>query len=352
MNFLELKKLNRRIPGRLKSNSVFNYFYRKFVYSVKDYRKELIINIDLIHKKHTELNVEMLRRDMIDSFIDSSFNPFEYRCYHFYDKTKSERKDYLARFESWSLLRNPRTNALPDDKFMRFELFSQFFNRDVLLLKFVDESSEQIMFESFRKKHNEAIIKPLHGSKGKGVQKIILGSFSDYHHFKREINTPCLMEQVIVQGKELAVFHPESINTVRMVTCINKKGDFSILWTLFRTGCGGSVVDNVGAGGIISLIDSNGIIISEGMRADSYYDVHPDTKVKFKGYPIPMWSNLCRLAEKAHRSMPNQCVFGWDFAWSESGWNLVEVNSSPAPDSFQILSNSGIRPIFSAAGIL
>lgn len=350
MNLNALKKLNRRVPAQLKSYGLFKCLYRQFIYSVKEYRKEFKINRDLILEAHSGLNIKQLRREIIDSFIDNGFNPFEYRCYHLYEKTQEEKSEYLARFESWCLLR--RINTLPSGKQMKFDLFRQFFNRDVVCFKFNDDISEQVLFESFRKNHSEAIIKPLYGLKGIGVQKIRFESFPDYPHFKKTINMPCLMEQVIVQGKELAVFHPESINTVRVVTCINKNGNFSILWTLFRTGCGGSIVDNVGSGGIISLVNSNGIVISNGMRADTYYDVHPDTGVKFKGYQIPEWKSLCELAEKAHRSRPTQCVFGWDFAWSVSGWDLVEVNSAPAPDSYQILSNSGARPIFRVAGIL
>ena len=352
MNFSRVKLLNSRIPVQFKSNGVFNFFYRIFLCSIGDYRRELVKHSNLILKEHSDLDYKTVRKGMIDSFISSGFNPFEYRCYHLYEKSEKERNQYMARYESYNILRNPSINILPDDKYNRFNLFRQFFKRDVIVLKYIEDGAEKVLFDSFKNKHNEAIIKPLHGSKGVGVQKVKLESYSSYYHFRREICLPCLVEQVIVQGTELAVFHPESINTVRVVTCINKKGVFSILWTLFRTGCGESVVDNVGSGGIISLVDSTGVIVSDGMRADHYYTVHPDSGIRFCGYQIPDWNSLCELAEKAHRTMPNQCVFGWDFAWSDAGWELVEVNSSPAPDSYQILAKTGIRPIFEAVGIL
>ena len=119
-----------------------------------------------------------------------------------------------------------------------------------------------------------------------------------------------------------------------------------MLFALLRTGRADNLVDNVGSGGLISFIDiESGIVSSDGFFNHTYYERHPDTNEKFYGSQIPAWSELLSLVESAHRSLHGQSLIGWDFAWAENYYDLVEMNPAPSFDSFQIFTDHGIRPL-------
>ena len=119
------------------------------------------------------------------------------------------------------------------------------------------------------------------------------------------VKSECILESLIDQGQELAAFHANSVNTVRMVTCMNKKGEFYYLFALLRVGQGGSIVDNVGSGGLVSMIDlETGNVCSDAFCRTKYYELHPDTKVRFKGTKIPEWDKLLEIAKQLHTSQP------------------------------------------------
>ena len=56
--------------------------------------------------------------------------------------------------------------------------------------------------------------------------------------------------------------------------------------------------------------------------------MHPDSKLKFKGWQIPQYDELKKLAAELIHLMPfGQKYVGFDFALSQDGWVLVEGNS-------------------------
>jgi Sugar-transfer associated ATP-grasp len=53
---------------------------------------------------------------------------------------------------------------------------------------------------------------------------------------------------------------------------------------------------------------------------------HPDGGGKFKGFPIPMWSEAVGLARRAHETFRSMSFIGWDIAILQDGPVLVEGN--------------------------
>ena len=290
---------------------------------------------------------------MLWVFASENFTPYEFRCYAFLSKSKNERQKYIPEESlKWTFKTDKSINKLPRNKFRRYQLFSSLFHRDIICLSQENTEQAEKDYCNFKKNHSEAIFKPLKGAQGKGVRKISIKGM-DYQSLREILGTgDYMVEEVIKQGLELARFHPSSINTIRYVTAMSPEGKYSVLYSMLRCGGSGSVVDNVGSGGYIMLISDDGVIETDAMRAGEYFEKHPDTDVIFKGSKIPSWQEIKDIAEKAHKSLPEQRLFGWDFAWTENGWDLVEVNPGPAVVSFQILKNKGLKPNFQEAGIL
>ena len=93
------------------------------------------------------------------------------------------------------------------------------------------------------------------------------------------------------------------------------------------------------------MIDTDMGILKGPARsfAGELYEFHPDTGVYFQGSLIPRWNELNELLEKIVRVIPGQKQVGWDFALSKDGWVLVEANTSPALQSFDL--THGLRKL-------
>ena len=136
-----------------------------------------------------------------------------------------------------------------------------------------------------------------------------------------------IMEEVIKQNPEMARFHPESVNTVRIPTI--RTGDrVRVVIPFMRTGRGSSIVDNAGAGGIICALDvEEGSIIAAADEHGNRYDKHPDTGEMLIGFKVPRWDEAKQMAVELAAVVPDNRYAGWDLALTENGWVLVEANA-------------------------
>ena len=289
-----------------------------------------------------------LQGEIRTAYIRYNLSPEDYRSFNLYGKTKKQIREYISKTEARHLFLNKTMNRLPHEKYERYQLFSGFYHREIIR---VDGEKDKKAFLDLNKE-NGIVIKPIAGTKGHGIRIYPGENIPDPETLFQEMSFPAIIEQRIVQGEELARFHPVSVNTVRLVTALCA-GRFTVLFALLRTGKGNTAVDNVGSGGLVCRIDLNtGMIDTDAICANERYKVHPDTGVQFAGSVIPEWRQLLQLTEQAHRSFPVQELIGWDYAWTDKGWDLVEANPNPSFGSWQALSGKGIRPMLANAGLL
>ena len=91
--------------------------------------------------------------------------------------------------------------------------------------------------------------------------------------------------------------------------------------------------------------------ISGKIQSDGYsesgevYQQHPDTGVVFKGYQIPRWQELIKIASMAAQKFPQHNYISWDLALTNSGWIMIEANYKGEFIGPQI-TNGGIRKVF------
>lgn len=292
-------------------------------------------------------NQSAIKKDMRKRYIKVAITPYEYYAFKLFNKNEQQKEEFLSKAEQHEIFFKGRCNTFPRSKFERYKIFKELFKRDILGITFKDQDEERL-YQAFIKKHPVFVVKPSEGTEGRGVFRATAEEIPDLKSLQALVKEECLVEQLINQGEELAVFHPESINTVRVVTSLDEKGVFQVIHALVRNGIGGSFVDNAGAGGIFALINTDqGIICSDGYIGLKKYAAHPDSGVVYKGFAIPKWKELICLAERGHRLRPGQVLIGWDFAWTEDGYyDVVEVNPNPLLDDYQILYEKGIKPRF------
>ena len=309
----------------------------------RSFRKERV-EAALKYAQEGAVPERRVRADMLREYLRSNTSPDEYYRFQFYDKTAEERDAYFQDWERKRWFSGGAWSVLPKDKYERCLLFRDLYHRDVTVIRFGENGAEEA-YREFRRKHARFIAKPVRGLKGKGVRVLEAADVPSTEALRETVGADCMLEELITQGDELAAFHPASVNTLRLVTAVADSGEAVVVFALLRTGQGGSVVDNVGSGGIISRVEtSSGTVVSDGLRGIRTFETHPDSGIRFKGTVIPAWEAACTMAKNAHLRKPEQRLIGWDLAWTKTGWDVVEMNPSPSFQSIQVLMGKGIRP--------
>lgn len=153
-----------------------------------------------------------------------------------------------------------------------------------------------------------------------------------------------IFEKQLVQDKALAALNPDTVNTCRVLTYKDKVVSCSV-----RVGRKGSFVDNAAKGGIVLSLDlESGRIEEYGLREydlKKYYE-HPDSKIKFKDYEVPMWPAVKELVEKTIQLIPYYKSVGFDVATTEDGPVIIEINSGTGVYASQMGKKYGIADKF------
>lgn len=184
-------------------------------------------------------------------------------------------------------------------------------------------------------------MKPAGGICGQGGRKIAVrdGTFQEHGKpfdlaaFLRDAKERWVFQHVIVNHPDLTALNPDTLNTVRMMTCWNRRTRQAELWgdSALRVGRKGEAVDNFHAGGIAIGIDASGRLKREGIsfRANlcqALYTRHPDSGLVFEGRQIPFYHEAVEMVLSAQRALPQILSVGWDVAITPNGPVLMEGN--------------------------
>ena len=140
--------------------------------------------------------------------------------------------------------------------------------------------------------------------------------------------TDFIIQEVIQQSAETAIFNPSSLNTIR-ISSLNMNGKTSVVSAIFRCGQGKVDVDNGGAGGLMIGLDDEGFLREYAYDAD--YNRYEQTKtgVSFKGKRISAYKELRDLILEYHSKLLPACRFaGWDLALDKNNVPVKSFNSS------------------------
>ena len=169
-------------------------------------------------------------------------------------------------------------------------------------------------------------------SLGKETEKIEVTENTDLRALYKRIAANgkyFILEDLIRPHPVLKRLNPDSVNTVRIVTFLDRK-EVVVLDSFLRTGRRGSFVDNGGSGGIFVHVDpAKGITDSRGIdERGFFYESHPDHGYCFNGIRMPFWEEALDTAKKAALTIPGARYVGWDLACTEENrWIIVEGNA-------------------------
>ena len=304
----------------------------KFKYLIKRIMQMDYKNMFRIAKKigkKINKNYILIILDMVRAGIKYQAGYYDYQEFEFYNLNSKQRETYLTRGKNNQIIKKFNDKSkfhLIDNKDEFYTGYKEFIKRDWLLID--GENFEE--FEKFLEDNKTVIVKPADGEGGKGVEKIQCRNTKENKELYERLlnNKQNIVEQCIVQHKELNELYSGSVNSLRMFT-FYKEGKVYFLQAILKIGNGG-VVDNFSSGGMYAYVDSNGYVFTEAIdREDNIFAQHPISKHKIVGFKIPMFKEAVELVKEAAKVVTDVRYVGWDVAISEKGPLIIEGNCFP-----------------------
>ena len=264
-----------------------------------------------------------------------------YVAMEFYRKRPAEIRKYIGNVESRKImLKMLKTSELAEHRTIGNKLnFDEFYGaagfvkRDFL----GTEKASEDEIRAFIERHGEVLKKPLYESGGSGIELLRREDLSSevLQELKRRAY---VLEERIVQHHLLSEINPSCVNTVRIVTILDKDRIPQIVGAALRCGAPGSIVDNLHSGGAAYPIDLTTGIISHPGRdnvSERSYAVHPSTGVFMIGRQLPNWDILLHEVREAAKLSKDMIYLGWDIAITEDGVDFIEANFGHGVDVIQ-----------------
>lgn len=320
--------------------------------------------MEMDHSKFFEavdICAKLSKRSKIALFFDIIYCGFKYQAgyvdyvvFEFYRLNAKERETYVTRGVNDRYVRafNPKNFwSLIEFKTSFNQKFAKYIHRKWCDISDCDYD-DYIAFITAG--DFDVFAKVIDGTCGHGIDIVKRSEIVDLEAFYNKCKSTgqFLLEEKIIQNKEMMRLYSGSVNTVRMVTML-AQNEVHIMFVCLRIGNSG-FVDNLNSGGMSALVDAKtGVVTHHASdKNGKIYEVHPQSGVPIKGFQIPMYQESVELVKAAALSMPELGYVGWDIAIGEDAPLLVEANHYPGHDLYQLKanmdSNYGLKPKFDA----
>ncbi len=310
---------------------------------LSDYKKRLSIYGGKIREiaERYGCSEGQIRRDCFLSRLRDGANPDQYFAFRFYKLCRRERATFVTARKSARI--EEIFNTAPREEIEQIaskalfnKTFARFIGRSWIYAP--DASLED--FKAFLQENEKVIIKPDNQTQGKGVRLLTPEDLKEgpERFYETAVREKFLLEAFIDQHPVLRDVNPTSVNTARICTVRDAKGDVHIVGASLRGGGAGSVVDNLHADGVQYPVDiERGVIIGGGVRFNGESDIfyHPSTNTRMIGLQIPNWEQVKETVREAGRIPAHLRYIGWDIAITETGCELIEANIRQGSNGMQ-----------------
>lgn len=152
---------------------------------------------------------------------------------------------------------------------------------------------------------------------------------SDLRKHLRYIKRDVVVQSAVKQHPDLAKLHPESVNTIRVMSFL-RPGGAQILASCVRVGAGGSRTDNLSSGGLFIGVGKDGKTLGIGAMHDGItVSEHPTLHYPLEGHVIPGIDKAHDMVRLLHPKVGKFRLASWDIAIDEQGDALLlETNVS------------------------
>lgn len=272
----------------------------------------------------------------------------DYTLFELYRKSGRERDSFMTFRRFYRMIKHLDKNTFFSliDKATMYNNYAEFIKRDWIV---ADENSSKDDVIEFINSHNRVLVKPVSSEQGSGIYEVTKAeNYGIEKVLQDRLKGVLLLEELCENCEELNAINSSSLNTLRIYTIVNKNNEVEILSTSLRCGCGDSIVDNWGSGGVGYLVDQEtGVIVSPGLdKKGKKYIIHPGTNIVMPGIKIPRFNEACQLAKKIIEVNKKVVFAGLDFGILSDRVELIEVNFPGGHDFLQVLDMMGKNHCF------
>ena len=284
--------------------------------------------VDIICKENNRSRL-YVKSSMLFNFLKYGTGYTDYFRGNFINLKKEEKKTFVTAKSFYKVihyLNNYDYISIFYDKLIFNKMFKEYIKRDYINLK--QESLND--FKEFLNKYEIVFAKDNLGECGHGVEKIVVKDINNIEDLYNKLikNKQFLVEEAIIQSKELNEINPNVVNSYRIVTLVNK-GKAYVIANALRVnqdktdviGCTNDLYFSFSEDG---KIDSN-VIDDYG----NIYKEHPLTKKRFDEVEVKDVKVAFEMCKKAALEVPEVRYVGWDVAFSDKGPVIVEGNEYP-----------------------
>ncbi len=275
-------------------------------------------------------SVSYVKRDMIKNFLKYKIGYTDYMKSDYINLTKEEKKNHLTSKNYITVLnylnKKEYINTMRD-KILFNKIFRDYIKRDWIDLR----TTSLKEFKEFVKEKDIIFGKVQNDFGSHGIRKIVLKDIKDINKLYEEliINKQILVEEGIKQHPTLDKFNPYAVDTLRIITLLDKDNKVHTIGNAFRININDD--DAISCFDAFMKIDEDGNLISDCVDDNQkIYKEHPNINVKFNTLKVPFAKEAFNMVKQAALEVPEIRYIGWDVAITKDGPQLLEGNEYPS----------------------
>ena len=297
----------------------------------------------------TGRSAALLRLDALKSVFRYNISLLEYFQFRFFELDDKQRQawagtGYMYEFQKRMNPNGART--VLEDKPTFMKEYAEFIHHESATIEQLKED-EDVLQRVLNSRSGKIVLKKSDGGSGKGIEVISTDGLTKEKLFS-ELNRTGndMAEEFVVQHKDLMRLAPSGLNTLRVITQIDKEGDAVIIGCRLRLTVH-SHVDNMAAGNIAASVDAEtGMVTADAVYSDMTKPpekYHPVTGVEIRGFQVPYWEETIQMVKKAAKKNPSNRSIGWDVAITDAGPELIEGNHDWCKLLWQLPEKKGLK---------
>lgn len=314
--------------------------------------QRLKLFLDYVHRNTGRSKLAIIG-DNIAAVLKYKISILEYFQFQFYQLSGTERARWAGTgyMYEYQLLMNPKEYREElEDKAVFLQKYSSFIAHRYTTLADLEAGKTGVLEDLLRNnKSGKLVLKSSSGQCGWGVEVVNASEYNVEAIMTRLTKSGNdIVEEYVVQHKDLMNLSPSGLNTIRIFTQLNNHDEVEFLGCRLRISVN-SIVDNMAAGNIAAAVDEHtGIVIGPGVYSDITKPdelKHPVTGVPIVGFQIPFWQETVKMIKQAAKATPNNRSVGWDIAITDNGPELIEGNHDWCKLVWQLPVRKGLKNI-------
>lgn len=309
-------------------------------------------------RKFTKFYARKYKTSALAVFVDSMVNSLKYNVsileYFMFDFRGKSHEEKLAwagtgyMYEYQQTMNPLGTRDVLSDKIKFLNIYEPYIKHGFASIDSIKKDHGKAD-ELIQNNSGKVVLKSSDGQCGIGIEVRNSADFSADTLVTRLVEMGNdFVEEYVVQHDDLMRLSPSGLNTLRIITQLDKNDEVKVLGARLRISVG-QPVDNLAAGNLAAFVDLNtGKVNAKAVYSDitkEPTDIHPITKEPILGFQIPFWEeSLKAVKEAALHDISNRSI-GWDVAITNNGPDLIEGNHDWCKLLWQLPAEQGLKPV-------